>query len=165
VPRTQRSRRPRMGALPPRYSFVLNPYPVSDSFDALGVKQGPSEWLHGPFLPIRRIRPRRATRYTIGFRGMHTTRKIQVKNGRLVLDEPTDLSDGAEVEILVIDDELTSEERAELHASLDRALEDSDAGRGIEAWEYLERYRAGRESAGRPSQNDKLSRTTASRGS
>jgi hypothetical protein len=72
-------------------------------------------------------------------------RKIQVRNGRLVLDEPTDLPDGAEVEILVIDDELTAEERAELHASLDRALEDSDAGRGMDAWEYLERYRAGRE--------------------
>ena len=72
-------------------------------------------------------------------------RKIQVRNGRLALDEATDLPDGAEVEVLVIDDELTNEERAELHASLDRALEDSDAGRGMEAWEYLERYRAGRE--------------------
>ena len=71
-------------------------------------------------------------------------RTIQVRNGRLALDEATDLPDGAEVEILVIDDELTSEERAQLHASLDRALEDSDAGRGMEAWEYLERYRAGR---------------------
>ena len=60
------------------------------------------------------------------------------------MDEATDLPDGAEVEILVIDDELTTEERAELHASLDRALEDSDAGRSTEAWEYLERYRAGR---------------------
>ena len=72
-------------------------------------------------------------------------RKIQVKNGRLALDEPTDLPDGAEVQILVVDDELTSEERTELHASLDRALEDSDAGRGMEVWEYLERYRAERE--------------------
>jgi hypothetical protein len=72
---------------------------------------------------------------------MHA-RKIQVQNGRLVLDEATDLPDGAEVEILVIDDELTSEERAELHASLDRALQDSDAGRGMDAWEYLEWYRA-----------------------
>ena len=75
---------------------------------------------------------------------MHA-RKIQVKNGRLVLDEATNLPDGAEVEILVIDDELTSEERAELHASLDRALADSDAGQGIEASEYSERYRARRE--------------------
>ena len=46
-------------------------------------------------------------------------RKIQVKNGRLVPNEPTDLPDGAEVEVLVIGDELTAEERAELHASLD----------------------------------------------
>jgi hypothetical protein len=75
---------------------------------------------------------------------MHA-RKIQVKDGRLVLDEPTDLPDGAEVEVLVIDDELTVAERAELHASLDRALDDSDAGRGMDASEYLERYRARRE--------------------
>ena len=75
---------------------------------------------------------------------MHT-RKIQVKNGRLILDEATDLPDGAEVEVLVIDDQLTTEERAQLHASLDRALEDSDAGRAMEAWEYLKQYRAGRE--------------------
>ena len=68
---------------------------------------------------------------------MHS-RKIRAKNGRLVLDEPTDLPDGAEVEVLVIDDEMTAEERAELHVSLDRALEDSDAGRGMDAWEYLE---------------------------
>jgi hypothetical protein len=57
------------------------------------------------------------------------TRKIQVKNGRLLLNEPTDLPDGAEVEVLVIEDDLTAEERAELHASLDRALDDSEAGR------------------------------------
>jgi hypothetical protein len=75
---------------------------------------------------------------------MHT-RRIQVKNGRLVLDEPADLPDGAEVEILVIADELTAEERAELHASLDRALDDSDAGRGMDAREFLDRYRARRE--------------------
>jgi hypothetical protein len=75
---------------------------------------------------------------------MHS-RKIQVKNGRLLLDEPTNLPDGAEVEVLVIDDDLTAEDRAELHASLDRALEDADAGRGTDAWEYVRRYRAGRE--------------------
>lgn len=77
---------------------------------------------------------------------MHSP-KIQIRNGRLVLDESTDLPHGAEVEILVIDNELTSEERAELHASLDHALEDSDAGRGMEVWEYLKRYRAGRATA------------------
>ena len=71
--------------------------------------------------------------------------KVQVKNGRLVVDEPSDLPDGAEVEVVVIDDELTPEERAELHASLDRALDDSEAGRSMEAGEYLKQYRARRE--------------------
>jgi hypothetical protein len=76
--------------------------------------------------------------------GMHA-RKLQVKDGRLVLDEPTTLPEGAEVEVLVIDDELTAEDRAELHASLERALDDSEAGRGMDAWEYLKQYRARRE--------------------
>jgi plasmid stabilization system protein ParE len=39
--------------------------------------------------------------------------KVQVKNGRLVLDEPTDLPDGAEIEVIVLDDELSAQERAE----------------------------------------------------
>jgi hypothetical protein len=71
--------------------------------------------------------------------------KAQVKNGRLVFDEPTDLPDGAEVDVVVIDDGLSADERAALHASLDRALDDSDAGRGMDAAEYLRQYRARRE--------------------
>lgn len=74
--------------------------------------------------------------------------QVKVTNGRLRLDEPTDLPDGAEVEIVVIDDELSAEDRAALHASLDRALEDSEAGRGTDAPEYLRQYRARLE--GRP---------------
>jgi hypothetical protein len=71
--------------------------------------------------------------------------KVRVENGRIKVDEPTDLPDGAEVDVMVIDDELSSEERAQLHASLDRALADSEAGRGVDAWEYLAQYRARRE--------------------
>ena len=59
--------------------------------------------------------------------------------------EPTDLPDGAEIEVIVIDDELSAEERAELHASLNRALDDSEAGRGMDAAEYIKQYRARRE--------------------
>jgi hypothetical protein len=72
-------------------------------------------------------------------------RKLQVTNGRLVLDEPTNLPDGAEVEVVVVDDELSAEGQVALHASLDRALDDSEAGRGTDAWEYLKQYRARRE--------------------
>jgi hypothetical protein len=77
--------------------------------------------------------------------------KVQVKNGRLALDVPTDLPDGAEVEVVVIDDELTAGERLALHASLDRALEGSgsEARRGMDAVEYLRQYRARREGADR----------------
>jgi hypothetical protein len=74
--------------------------------------------------------------------------KVQVKNGRLLLDEPTDLPEGAEVQIVVLDDALSSDERAALHASLDRALDDSEAGRGMDAAGFLTQYRARRE--GRP---------------
>lgn len=44
-------------------------------------------------------------------------------------------------EILLINDDVDGDERAELFASLDRALDDSEAGRGMDAWEYLERRR------------------------
>jgi hypothetical protein len=71
--------------------------------------------------------------------------KTQVKNGRVTVDEPTNLPEGAEVEVVVIDDELSADERAALHASLDRALDDSEAGRGMDAWDYLKQYRARRE--------------------
>ena len=71
--------------------------------------------------------------------------KLHVKNGRLVFDEPTELPDGAEVDVVVFDDELSPDERAALHASLDRALDDSEAGRSMDAAEYLRQYRARRE--------------------
>jgi exodeoxyribonuclease V alpha subunit len=48
---------------------------------------------------------------------------------------------GAEVKVVVLDHDLTPEERGELHASLDRALDDSEAGRGVDAREFLEHYR------------------------
>lgn len=69
-----------------------------------------------------------------------------MQNGRLKLDEPTDLPEGAEIDLLAIEDDgLSPEERAELHASLDRALEDKQAGRVVDAWVYLKQYRARRE--------------------
>ena len=68
--------------------------------------------------------------------------KAHVENGRLKLDEPTDLPEGAEVDIAVLGDDLSPEERADLHASLDRALDDSEAGHGTDALEYLAQYRA-----------------------
>jgi hypothetical protein len=41
------------------------------------------------------------------------------------------------VDVVVLDDELCPDERAALHASLDRALDDSETGRAMDAAEYL----------------------------
>jgi hypothetical protein len=54
--------------------------------------------------------------------------KAVVKNGRLVLDEPTDLPEGAEVEVAVVLDE----DDAELLAELDASADDEDAGRLVD---------------------------------
>ena len=50
------------------------------------------------------------------------TLKARVKAGRLVVDEPTDLPEGTEVELLALDpgDWLTEEDRAALHRALER---------------------------------------------
>jgi hypothetical protein len=70
--------------------------------------------------------------------------KAHVKDGRIVVDQPTDLPEGAEVEVAVFGDDLSPEERAELHEALDRAADDSDAGRGVDAMTFLAEYRARR---------------------
>ncbi len=50
--------------------------------------------------------------------------KATVKNGRLLLDEPTDRPDGEVVELVEADpfSTLTPEERATLNASIDRGM-------------------------------------------
>jgi hypothetical protein len=62
---------------------------------------------------------------------MMATFKARVQRGRLVLDEPTDLPEGAEVELAVVGDELDDEDRARLHAALDLADDELRAGKGI----------------------------------
>jgi hypothetical protein len=56
--------------------------------------------------------------------------KTQVKGGRIVLDEPTNLPDGAEVRLaLVDDDDLDDAERAALHAAIAGSEAELDVGR------------------------------------
>ncbi|MCC6217305.1 MAG: hypothetical protein IT376_20780 [Polyangiaceae bacterium] len=75
--------------------------------------------------------------------------KAQVKNGRLVLDEPTDLPEGEVVELIPVDEVLASggdylddEERERLHRSIQRGLEDVKAGRTVSADQVIEKLRA-----------------------
>ena len=69
--------------------------------------------------------------------------KARVKNGRLVLDEPTELPDGAEVRVALVDgDELDSRDREALHAALDEGETELAAGRGMSEADLWARLRA-----------------------
>lgn len=67
--------------------------------------------------------------------------KAHVRGGRLLLDEPTDLPDGSEVQVEVVDlDELDDEERAKLDAALAEAEAEFEAGEVVseeELWATL----------------------------
>ena len=57
--------------------------------------------------------------------------KAHVRNGRLVLDEPTDLPEGIEVELVFADgDALGADERRELYGALLEGSDELDAGQG-----------------------------------
>jgi hypothetical protein len=65
--------------------------------------------------------------------------RARVANGRLVLDEPTNLPEGM-VLSLVLDDEgdnLDEEERAQLHAAIDESREEIRRGEFVTADELL----------------------------
>jgi len=72
-----------------------------------------------------------------------------VKNGRLVLDEPTDRPEGDEVELVPLDEVLASggdyldaEERERLHDSIERGVAEVEAGRTVDAKLVLDELRA-----------------------
>jgi predicted transcriptional regulator len=72
--------------------------------------------------------------------------KANVRNGRLVLDEPTELPEGAVVDLVAIGgdalDDLDEEERQALHAALEEGIAQDDAGDTVDADEVLARLRA-----------------------
>jgi predicted transcriptional regulator len=69
----------------------------------------------------------------------------KVRNGGLVLDEPTNLPEGTEVTTQLVDpDDLTDQERAAIHASLERGLADLEAGRVVDHARIKEVLRATR---------------------
>jgi hypothetical protein len=65
--------------------------------------------------------------------------RATVMNGHLVLHEPVDLPEGTVVDLMPVDDgdDLDDDDRARLHAALDRSQKDFLAGRGIPAEEVL----------------------------
>jgi hypothetical protein len=65
--------------------------------------------------------------------------KAQVRGGRLVLDEPTDLPDGTEVELVPVDEDLDPEERARLDAALERSWAQAKAGQLVDGDAVIEK--------------------------
>jgi hypothetical protein len=79
---------------------------------------------------------------------MHAIKAI-VSNGRLVVNEPTDLPEGKVVELVPLDEVLASggdylddEERAALHRELEASVAESVAGELIDADQVLAELRA-----------------------
>jgi hypothetical protein len=72
------------------------------------------------------------------------TIKARVHAGRLVVDEPTTLPEGTELQLLPLDpgDWLDDADRAALHAALAQSQADVTAGRLIDAAEVLKGLRS-----------------------
>jgi hypothetical protein len=71
--------------------------------------------------------------------------KALVKNGRIVVDEPTDLPEGTELQLVVlqdVDNDVDEDEREAFLAALDEGIDDADAGRVVDASVVIERLRA-----------------------
>ena len=74
--------------------------------------------------------------------------KARVQNGRLVLDEPTDLPEGEVVELRPVDDdddgegEFEPEELAALEAAIERSMEQARLGQIVDADDVLRKLAA-----------------------
>ena len=70
--------------------------------------------------------------------------KTHVREGRLVVDEPTDLPEGTEIDLLPLDpgDWLDEADRAALHEALRESDADVAAGRLVDAEEILKELRS-----------------------
>ncbi len=77
-----------------------------------------------------------------------STLRARVLNGRLTLDEPSNLPEGTEVELFVLtdgdaldDDDLDDDDRARLHAAIAASRSELQRGAGIPAVEVLDGLR------------------------
>jgi hypothetical protein len=99
---------------------------------------------HLPPRPIGRCRVQPLVRRHVECYADSMTIKARVRDGRLVIDEPTDLPEGTELELLPLDpgDWLDDADRAALHAALAQSQADVDGGRLVDAADILKRLRS-----------------------
>ncbi len=123
----RRARRPRPAALA-SWRHRGPPAPADNS----SARVGPS---HAGLITSqpRRSAPRCYARHVNAL-------KAHVKNGQIVLDEPSELPEGMAALVQLYDpsgDSLGDEERVALHRALDRSIAQADAGELIDADEVL----------------------------
>ena len=81
--------------------------------------------------------------------------KAVVRNGRLLVNEPTDLAEGTELELelvavaVAVDDDFDAAERARVLAALDQGVEDIERGDHVDGFEFVAQVRATGEDSGR----------------
>ena len=69
--------------------------------------------------------------------------RARVENGRLILDEPTNLPEGTVIDLVADDegDNLTDDDRRALHAALSASWTSAEAGRLRPAGEIIDELR------------------------
>ena len=75
--------------------------------------------------------------------------KAVVKNGRLMVDEPTELPDGTEIELLPVNDDFDPQERAQLLQAIDDSIGDFERGDHMDGFDFIAQMRSRREAANR----------------
>jgi hypothetical protein len=77
-------------------------------------------------------------------RSMTLTLRARVRGGRLILDEPIDLPEGSEVELVLAreEDDLDEADRARLHAAVDRARAQVQRGETVGKDDFVARLSA-----------------------
>ena len=68
--------------------------------------------------------------------------KARVENGRYVIDEPAELPEGAEIELVIVNGGMSAEERADLLQAIEEAEQDIEAGRVVDEAEVWARLQA-----------------------
>ena len=71
-----------------------------------------------------------------------STLKAIVSGGRAIIEDVGDYPDGTELVLSVVDDEMTDESRAQLHAAIEQSIEEYEAGLALPAETLLAEMRA-----------------------
>ena len=113
------------------------------------VRKRSRQTLRGTAVAVAACRELLAEADSLGLRyGLLMVVRAQVRKGRLVLDELTDLPEGSEVTLELVEDVLSAEfspdERARLEASIERARAQAIRGEGIDGEEYIAALRTSR---------------------